>query len=133
MTTNKTLLDKAFEEKQAAINKNFLQEWQPFDKMYAQVKQAILKHFTRKHYMWQPTHDESIKRTFQFYTFGQLENMLGLPYTSSSSFAALWVTNSGYLWADDTHYFIGFAINTDNEVIAIAHDYEENEIYIKLS
>lgn len=131
-TQNKTLLDIAFEEKQAKINKNFLQEWQPFDKMYAQVKAAIYKHFSRKHYEWQPTHEAGSKRTFVLYTFNQINELLGLAYTSTSDYAGLWVCNGGYLWADDTHYFAGFAINTDNEVIAIAHDYEENEIYIKL-
>jgi hypothetical protein len=39
------------------VNTNFLQEWQPFDKVYKKVQKAILRHFQTYTYKWQPTHD----------------------------------------------------------------------------
>lgn len=131
-TKNKTLLDAAIEEKQASINKNFLKEWQPFDKMSGKVERAILNHFMSHTYTWQSTHEESSKRPFKPFTFNQIDETLGFAYTSSGAYAGYWVCNGGYLLADPTHHFIGFAINTDGEVIGIADDKDENEIYIKL-
>jgi hypothetical protein len=131
-TKNKTLLDAAIEEKQASINKDFLKEWQPFDKMSKKVERAILNHFMKHTYTWQPTHEESSKRPFKPFTFNQIDEKLGFAYTSTGAYAGYWVCNGGYMWADPTHHFIGFAINTDGEVIGIADDYDENEIYIKL-
>lgn len=114
------------------INEHFIQEWKPFDEIYKSVKNAIFNHFFHNEYLFQRTHDVMSSKIFKPYTFNQIENLLGLPYTSSSSFAALWVTNSGYLWADDTHYFEGFAVTTLGTIVAIAQDEEENEIYIKI-
>lgn len=114
------------------INTDFLQEWKPFDVLNKKVERAILSHFRGHSYQWQPTHEGSSKTALKPFTFSQIDNILGLAYTSSSSYAGLWVCNGGYLWADNTHYFTGFAINTDGEVIGIAHDFDEHEIFIKL-
>ncbi len=128
----KTKYNNILEEAiQTSTNTNFLQNWQPYDKLKKQAERAILRHFISGRYDWQPTHEESSKRPFKPLTFAQIENTLGLAYTSTGDYAGLWVCNGGYLWADQTHYFNGFAINTDGEVIAIAQDYDENEIYIK--
>lgn len=133
MKQAKTLLDYSFEEKQKAINKNFLRGWEPFDKLNKQVQRCILSHFMKKSYQWQPTHDKASIKPFKPVTFSQIDNALGLAYTSTSDYAALWVCNGGYLWANNTHSFIGFAINTNGEVIGIADDKDENSIYIKMS
>lgn len=114
------------------INTNFIKEWQPFDKLYKKVKRAMVIHFMDNKYQFQSTHEETSKKPFKPYTFSQIDNILGLAYTSTSAYAGLWVCNAGYLWFDDTHYFTGFAINELNQVIAIAQDFEENEIYIIL-
>lgn len=114
------------------INTNFIQEWQPFDKLNKNVKRAILSHFMKNEYKYQPTHEKGSIKPFKPVTFSQIDNFLGLAYTSTGSYAGLWVCNGGYLWADDTHHFTGFAINELNEVIAIADDENENEIFIKL-
>jgi len=128
----KTLLDIASEERQEAINKNFLKEWQPFDKLNKKVETALIKAFSHGKYQFQPTHDPKSKKPFHSFGFNKIADTLGLAYTSSGDFAGLWVCNSGYMWANDTHYFIGFAINTAGEVIAIADDENEKSIYIKL-
>jgi len=132
MKLSKTLLDTAFEEKQAAINKNFLKEWKPYEQLSKQVERAIFSHLRKKAYDWQPTHDETDKKPFRPITYHQINMTLGFAYTSTSDFAAYWCCNGGYLWADPTHYFIGFAINELGQVVGIADDYEEKSIYIVL-
>ena len=127
-----TILDNAFEEKQKEINTAFLKEWKPFDKLNKKVERAILSHFIKKEYQWQPTHDNGKLQPFNPVTFSQIDSLLGLAYTSTGAYAGLWVCNGGYLWANSDHYFIGFAINEDGQVIGIADDKEENSIYIIL-
>jgi hypothetical protein len=117
---------------QSKINTEFLQEWQPFDLLYKKVKGKILSHFLNNHYKFQSTNDERSKKQFRVYSFSQIDDILGLAYTSTSAYAGLWVCNAGYLWANDTHTFTGFAINTDGQVIGIADDKDENEIFIVL-
>jgi hypothetical protein len=39
---------------------------------------------------------------------------------------------SKYIYVNENYHFIGFAINTDNQVIGIAEDENENEIFIEL-
>jgi len=131
----KTLLEIAFEERQAAINKNFLKEWQPFDQLNKKVEAAILKYFRKNICIWQPTHDPNSKQPFVMVgSFARIDTFLGFAYTSSGDYAGLWVCNGGYLFPpkNETHHFIGFAINTDGEVIGIADDENENSIYIRL-
>jgi hypothetical protein len=121
----KTVLDEI------PVNHDFLTQWEPYDVLSKKVERAIFRRLARGIYDFQPSHDPKNKQAFKPITFNQIDNILGLAYTSTSSFAALWVCNSGYLWADKDHHFIGFAINTDGEVIGIADDKDENSIYIK--
>lgn len=114
------------------MNYQFLKEWKPFEQLNKKAQRAIVRHFINHPYTWQPTNEESSKRQFSPLTFSQINNVLGLAYTSSSDYAGLWCCNGGYLWADNTHYFIGFAINEGGEVVGIAQDKDENEIIIKL-
>lgn len=129
MEQSKTLLDIAAEEKQQAINKKLKKEWAQDE--FKKVERKIANHFTRKHYNHIKQHGEKPRPAY-FGSFRQVDEFLGLAYTSTSDFAALWVCNGGYLYADPTHHFIGFAINELDEVIAIANDENENSIYIKL-
>jgi hypothetical protein len=134
-TQTKTLLDIAFEEKQAAINTNFLKEWKPFEKLNKQVESAILNYFRRNICIYQPTHDPKSKQPFVMVSsFTRINTFLGLAYTSTGAFAGLWVCNGGYLFPpkNETHNFIGFAINEIGQVIGIADDENENSIYIIL-
>lgn len=111
------------------INTNFKQDWTPDE--FKKVERKIKNHFTKKHYDHIRQHGE-LRRPAYFYNFTQIDEFLGLAYTSSGSYAGYWVCNGGYLYADPTHHFIGFAINELDEVIAIADDENENSIYIKL-
>lgn len=110
----------------------FLKEWQPYDKLKKDAERAILRHFIKNAYQWQPTHDKGSIKPFKPVTFNQIDNLLGLAYTSTSDYAALWVCNGGYLWADNKHSFIGFAINEQGQIFGIADDKDENSIYIAL-
>ena len=112
---------------------DFLKEWQPFEQLNKMIKRRLVSHFMKNTYQWQPTNNGKDKQPFKIYSFSGIDGKLGLAYTSTSDYAGLWVCNSGYLWADPIHYFIGFAINQNNEVIGIAQDCEENEIYIKIN
>jgi hypothetical protein len=133
MKQGKTLLDIAIEQKQSEINNDFLKEWQPFEKLNKKVQNALIRCLSHGKYQFQPTHDPKSKRPFYSFGFTKIDETLGLAYTSTGAYAGLWICNSGYLWADDTHYFVGFAINKTGEVIGIAEDENENSIYIKLS
>ena len=114
------------------INKTFLKEWKPFGQLNKKAERAILKHFNNKIYQFQPSHDKSKLTYFRPHTFEQVSNLLGLAYTSSGDYAGLWVCNGGYLLANDTHHFSGFVINEAGQVVAIADDENENEIFIVL-
>ena len=130
-----TILDNAFEAKQKEINTTFLKEWKPFDKLNKKVENAIVNYFRKNICIFQPTHDPKSKQPFVMVSsFYRIDTFLGLAYTSTSDYAALWVCNGGYLFPpnNDTHNFIGFAINKDGQVIGIADDKEENSIYIIL-
>ncbi len=123
MKTTTSILDVKYE---------FLQEWQPYDVISKKVEKAILRHFMNRSYTYQPTHEESSKKPFNVYSFNQLSNVLGFAYTSTGSYAGLWICNGGYLYADKTHHFEGFAVTIDGKIIGIAQDAEENEIYINI-
>ena len=61
----------------------------------------------------------------------QMNNLLGLAYTSSSEYAGLWVCNVELIVKyDGERYFVqGFAMDTNN-IYAVCHDEKENDYYI---
>lgn len=74
-------------------------------------------------------------QVFEPRSIEDMETMLGLAYTSSSDYAALWLCNAGYLHPYNRvgYSYHGFAVNTDGDVIGVAWDKDENEIFINLS
>ena len=61
-------------------------------------------------------------------TFEDIDNILGLAYTSSSSFAGLWACNTHlYLDAARDWYLNGFAMDKNGFVFAIWNNDEEAE------
>ena len=82
-----TILDKALQEKRKDIK--LLKEWQSsdFDKMKRALKKAFLfKQLSTK------------DGNKVCYTYSQLLDLLGLPYTSTSDFAALWADCNTHLF-----------------------------------
>jgi len=116
----------------AEINTKFLREWTNFETQQKQVEKAIFKYFRAKTHKLLKKHNEPLIN-FNPVTFCQIDNLLGLAYTSTGAYAGLWVCNGGYLMYNDTHHFTGFMINELGEVIAAAEDENENTIYINLS
>jgi len=112
------------------VNSNFIQEWTP--KQFKQVERAIYKHFLKYTYKWQPTHDKESAKEFHPFSYQDIDEKLGLAYTSSSAYAGYWVCNGGYMRANDSYHFHAFAINTDGKVIGIVQDENEKEIFIEL-
>lgn len=63
-----------------------------------------------------------------------LFNALGLAYTSSSSYAGLWICNRElYFDTEQKYKFIGFALGSGGFVYAICWDNDENEIIFPIN
>lgn len=64
-------------------------------------------------------------------SFEQINKNIGLAYTSSSSYAALWVCNNEvYLDTAKKYHYIGFTFDLKGWAVAVLWDNEENEIVI---
>ena len=115
------------------MNTNFLKEWENYSQLEKKAKTAILKGIRKGGYIWQPSHKKESQKVFKPVAFAEIDNLLGFAYTSTGIFAALWCCNGGYLLTQEGKHFVGFAINTDMEVIAITEDENENHFYINFS
>ncbi len=104
----------------------FLQEWT--EAQFKAIEKAIAKHFSGQIVT---TNKGRYPRTV--YTWAAISNLLGLAYTSSSSYAGYWPCNEDAINNHyQTHKYIGFAISEDQKYYAILWDKEENEILIEL-
>lgn len=112
------------------MNTNFLKEWDNYSQTEKQVKELILKGIKKGDYIWQPSYKKETQRVFNPSSFAEVDNLLGLAYTSTGMYAALWCCNGGYLLTNEGKHFTGFAINTDFELVAITEDENENETFI---
>lgn len=65
----------------------------------------------------------------------QMNNLLGLAYTSSSEYAGLWVCNVELIVKHDgKRYFVqGFAMDNYGNIYAVCHDKKENDNYITIN
>ncbi len=112
------------------LNINFKKEWDR--KEMNKANKAITQHFLSCNYKVLTDHKEG-KKVFDFAISSQcVGDLLGLAYTSSSSYAGLWVCNAFEVYATETHKFIGFAINELGQVVGIADNEKEESIYIGL-
>lgn len=111
------------------VNTNFIKEWSRAD--FRKVERAILRHFVTHTYKHIAAHGAQPK-DFHPFSFEEIDNILGLAYTSSGYCAEYGICNGGYLMANKTHHFDSFMINELGEVIARVQDENENEIYITL-
>jgi hypothetical protein len=112
-----------------ATNTTFKKDWTPQD--FKNADRAILRHFSKNHYLHITDH-ETPSKPLIIYTLTQFDKVAGLAYTSTGIYAGYWICNGGYIYANENFHFVGFAINTDNEVIGICWDKKENELLIKL-
>jgi hypothetical protein len=107
-----------------ATKPTFKQEWTEQD--FRTVKNAIKRHLLCKEL---DTH----KGKAMAYTFEQLDNILGLAYTSSSAYAMYGICNVNlkHPFYPEYRYFC-FALSVEGEVFAELWDKDEKELYIKL-
>jgi hypothetical protein len=99
---------------------SFLTTWD--NKQTAQVEKQIKKYLNSRFFEYS-----------QGYT-SDLYNSLGLAYTSSSSYAGLWICNIElYFDCEQKYKFIGFALGSGGFVFAICWDNEENEIIFPIN
>lgn len=119
-----TLLDKAVEEERKEIENSFLKEWNNGN--FIKMRLALYRKFVGIELSTR----EGIRECL---TYDQLEELLGLPYTSSGLYAGVWVTNTYLYDSRFTGYrYVGFAISENKNCYGILWDKDENEIITKL-
>lgn len=98
----------------------FLKDWG--EKQQKKVNKAICDHFAKQNFA-----------KFFGKSFGQIESYFGLPFTSSGSYAGLWVCNvCEFYKGSSEYYYRAFAIAEDGFIYAILTSDKEQEIYIKI-
>lgn len=119
MKQSKTLLDLVNPEKPT-----LLKEWNV--KQHSNIRRAIVAHFMKVGEI----RTSSGHRTLHIpYSFTQVDNFLGLAYTSSSNYAGLWVCNVEAISERyPLYHYVGFAIGEDGKYYAVLWDKDENEI-----
>lgn len=109
----------------------FKQEWSESEHDY--VRKSILSYLkSRKFESYKGGHYSAFLGMSRFVHFS---NALGLAYTSSSSYAGLWVCSDHlYLDTNRKYHLVGFTISQyDTSVYAIWWDEDENEIVFPIS
>lgn len=63
----------------------------------------------------------------------ELDEILGLAYTSSGKFAGLWICNDEvYLDNDRVYHIRGFVLDDYDKVFAYCMDKDENELFVQI-
>lgn len=106
-------------------NPIFKTEWSKED--FALVESAILKHFTRRQIKNHRGEMILFSRSYK-----QIDNTLGLAYTSSSKCAMYGVCNIRAFYNEVLHYEY-FALSENNKVFSVLQDNEEKETLLQLS
>lgn len=105
----------------------FLNEWN--ETQCAAIQDAIELHFRNKTLY---THKGKIQLSI-LDTFDRLDTLLGLAYTSSSSYAGFWICNiTLYYGSDEKWQYNAFTIGADGKFYAVLQDKDENEKIILL-
>lgn len=121
-----TILDSALAAKNTDIQASFLKEWTPAQ--FKAMNKAIVKHFDNKYFSGRQMDYQPKYRTFK-----QLDNIMGLAYTSSSSCAGYWICNDTIVTSKHAPYhYIGFALGSDKKAYAILRNHLEEEMTIEL-
>jgi hypothetical protein len=110
----------------------FLAEWENYPQQSKKMARKILNLFKTGKYQVQESNTKG-RRQYNPIMFSQIDDFFGLAYTSSGTFAALWICNELNIWADNTRRFYGFAIGEDGQFYALAEDEnEKNQLIIKM-
>lgn len=126
MKQSKSILDEGLEQMRRQLQSTFLKSWD--EKQFKTMRGAIANHFSGDRLLTLRGNYPLIK-----WSFDGIDRILGLAYTSSSSYAGFWVCNTeAYNPKYPGYKYVGFALNKDNKAFGILWDEEENEIIIGL-
>jgi hypothetical protein len=118
------MLKSMFSNLQEIEKPELKSEWQPYDKDEKTVNKAIKNYFSG-HVL-----KDHNGKVCNLYGMNAIEDFFGLPYTSSSSYAAIWNTNTEcYIDTDNQYNIEGFAITTDNKPVLIADKDEDTKYF----
>jgi len=106
------------------VKPTFLQEWQPKD--FEDMQRSITRYYAKKSLI-----SVNGKGVITPKTWEGLNELFGLAYTSSSSFAGYWVCNVELSY-NGFYNVIGFAIGKDGKHYAVAWDKDEHELIFEL-
>lgn len=105
---------------------SFIKEWTP--EQFNAMDKAIRKHFWKR--SLNTYHGLHYGRRW---TFDELDNILGLAYTSTGIWACYGVCNTeAYYKGNKSLWYSYFTIGTDGNFYAILQDKDENETVISL-
>lgn len=108
----------------------FKKEWSKTD--LSTVKKAIVKYLGSRYF--ESRHSDNKYCFLNCRTFSDFDNVLGTAYTSSSSYAGLFVCNTDlYLDTEQKYKLDGFALGNGGFVYAIWSDIDENEIIFPIN
>lgn len=114
---------------------DFLKEWS--DEQFKQVNKTLVTYFRGKSFEQCTGYNSMFKAyEYQFVSFHGLksvQDVLGLVFTSTSSYAAYFTTRQVYIDADRLYYFHSFALSLDGYVYAVLMDENENELCLRIS
>ncbi len=111
---------------------NLKTTWEPNN--FITVNRAI-KNYIRTHYLT-AMHENVQQNLGTAISFEQISDLLGLAYTSSSTFAMYSICNTElYFDFGQQWHFVCFGLAEGNSgfVYALLHDKEENEIYFPIN
>jgi hypothetical protein len=109
---------------------HFKTEWTPLD--FRTAEKAIVK-FVNSRY-WETLHNPDSTPFYNAKSYNSISDILGLAYTSTSSYAALWACNTE-LYLDTLHVYhlLGFSVSSYGFVFAIFQDINEKEIIFPIN
>lgn len=117
-------------ELKSTIRDTFKKEWD--EKELQSAKKSIVKYLGSRYF--ESHHSEGKYCFLNCRTFSQFDNVLGMAYTSSSSYAGLFVCNTElYLDIDRKYKLDGFALGNGGFVYAVWSDSDENEVIFPIN
>ncbi len=104
-------------------------EFQPAN--FDHIQAVIVEYF--KAFGLYYTTNQAGKQSHTVKDYDGIDSLMGLAYTSSSSYAGLWICNGLYVTYNDHYNFECFALDAELNVWAVLWDKEENELQINMS